>query len=195
MSEAAEKSTGMMAAILGLSRDDVKIVLDEVKEDKVLTAANYNCPGQIVISGHKEAVEKAIEACKQKGAKRAVPLSVSGPFHTQLMEEAADKLKRRLDEIDFKEPACAIYSNVTAEPYSSADDIAALLVRQIKSSVMWEDSVNEMIKAGADFFVEAGPGKVLSGLTKRIAKDALCCNVSDTDSLKNTIAMYKEIVN
>jgi [acyl-carrier-protein] S-malonyltransferase len=193
MSEAAQKSTGMMAAILGLSRDDVKIVLDEVKEDKVLAAANYNCPGQIVISGHKEAVEKAIGSCKQKGAKRAIPLSVSGPFHTGLMEEAADKLKRRLDEIDFKEPACAVYSNVTAKPYNKADDIAALLVRQIKSSVMWEDSVNEMIKAGAGFFVEVGPGKVLSGLTKRIAKDALCCNVSDTDSLKNTITAYKDI--
>ena len=195
MSEAAQKSTGMMSAILWLSRDVVNVVIDDVKEDKVLTAANYNCPGQIVISGHKEAVTKAIEISKQKGAKRAIPLAVSGPFHTELMEQAADKLKSRLDEIDFKETACAVYSNVRAKHYGAADEIAPLLIRQIKSSVMWEDSVNEMIKDGADFFVEVGPGRVLSGLTKRIVKDALCCNISDTDSLKNTIMTYKSINN
>ncbi len=193
MSEAAGDGTGMMAAILGLSREAVDEVISEVKGEGVLTAANYNCPGQIVISGSIAPVQKAMEACREKGAKRALPLSVSGPFHTELMSGAARRLQERLGDIDLKEPQCIVYSNVTAKPYGSADDITALLVRQIQSSVMWEDSVSEMIAGGADVFIEVGAGKVLTGLTKRITKETVNLNVNNTDTLKKTISACNEI--
>jgi [acyl-carrier-protein] S-malonyltransferase len=191
MSEAAGKSTGKMAAILGLSRDVVKAVIEDVRGDGVLTAANYNCPGQIIISGHKETVKKAMEVLKEKGAKRAIRLAVSGPFHSELMQDAAEKLQLHLDNLEFKEPKCTVYSNVTAKPYSSAAEIAPLLVRQIKSPVMWEDTVNDMIKEDANIFVELGSGRVLSGLIKRIDKEVLCCNIYNTGSLRDAIKTYK----
>jgi [acyl-carrier-protein] S-malonyltransferase len=193
MSEAATEGSGTMAAILGLTREVVGAVIDEVKGDDVLTAANYNCPGQIIISGTAGAVERAIPVLKQKGAKRALKLAVSGPFHSSLMEEAAERLKPELDGIRFSEPEFPVYSNVTAKPYGNADEIAPLLVEQISSSVMWEDTVNDMINEGASAFIEVGPGKVLTGLVKRINKDAVCCNVLDTETLKNTVAAHKEL--
>ena len=188
MNAAAGEGIGSMAAILGLSRDGITAVIDDVKGDDVLTAANFNCPGQIIISGHTKAVERAMAACKEKGAKRALMLAVSGPFHSELMEGASLKLQEHLSGITFKEPVCRVYSNVTAKPYETSYDIAPLLVRQIKSSVMWEDTVNDMLSEGADTFIEVGPGKVLAGLIKRVEKEVKCGNVFDVASLKSVIS-------
>ena len=191
MNEAAAGGLGEMAAILGLKREDILAAIDEAKEGDVLTAANFNSPGQIIISGHADAIDRAIVLCKEKGAKRAMKLAVSGPFHSELMSKAADRLEEELSTISFNDPKVAVYSNVSAIPYVEAHDIAPLLVKQIKSSVMWEDSVNNMITEGAGMFIEVGPGKVLTGLVKRIKKDAELLNVFDTASLKNSIETTK----
>lgn len=195
MAEAAGAGIGKMAAILGLAREGLDAILDEVRGDSVLAAANYNCPGQIIISGHVEAVRAAMDICKQRGAKRALRLDVSGPFHSELMSEAAGRLRDHLQGVEFKKPKCAVYSNVTAKPYGEPEEIAPLLVDQMKSSVMWEDTVNGMLENGAGIFIEVGPGKVLSGLIKRTKRDAVCGNVYDTESLKNTIETDKTVEN
>ncbi len=193
MTEVAGDGSGKMAAILGLARDDLNAVLDEVRGSEVLVAANYNCPGQIVISGDSAAVDRAMEACKAKGAKRALPLSVSGPFHSDLMAKAADKLQQRLGDLKFADPKCAVYSNVTANAYSGAAEIPGVLVEQIKSSVKWEDAVGNMLESGTDLFVEIGPKKILSGLLKRISRSTVGLNVADTDSLKKTVIAFNKI--
>lgn len=191
MSEAGIESPGAMAAIIGLERELVNEAIFEAKGELILTAANYNCPGQIVISGHAKAVLRAMELCKQKGAKRALPLAVSGPFHSELMSPAAEKMRTQLAEVIIDEPICDVYSNVTAHPYASISEIAPLLVEQMRSSVLWEDTVNEMVASGTDIFIEVGAGKVLSGLIKRISKEVVCDNVSDTETLKKTIAAFR----
>ncbi len=168
-----EERPGTMAAILGLEDD----VLDRVCEgattsDEVVVPANYNSPGQIVISGDVAAVERAMEAAKAAGAKRAVPLNVSGAFHSPLMRVARDGLAAQLEGVEMGDPAFPVVSNVTAEPVRTADDARRLLLEQLTSPVRWAASIRTMLGMGVDRFLELGPGNVLTGLLRRIERGA-----------------------
>jgi [acyl-carrier-protein] S-malonyltransferase len=188
MQEAVPDGSGMMAAVMGLDRKTVNEVCGAVDSGYV-AAANYNCPGQIVISGLREAVEEAVEALKDAGAKRVIPLSVSVPSHCMLMEGASKKLSEFLflGDMQMKEPRVPIVCNSDAIFLSSVEGIKAALVKQLSGPVLWENSVISMTEAGIDTFVEVGPGKVLSGLVKRINRDARTLNVQDMESLENTL--------
>jgi [acyl-carrier-protein] S-malonyltransferase len=186
MQEAVPEGKGLMAAILGLERESVDRICGALKSGYA-SPANYNCPGQIVIAGEKSAVEEAIELCKQAGAKRAVPLSVSVPSHCKLMSEASKRLEGLLDTIEFKSPAIPVVNNADALFINTVEDVKSSLVRQINSPLLWEDSIKAISNSGADAFVEVGPGKVLSGLIKRIDPSARILNVEDLKSLDKTL--------
>jgi len=177
MSE-VEPGKGMMAAVMKI--DDQKVE-DICKEYDKVVPANYNCPGQLVISGDKEQMQKVIEKIKEKGG-RVIPLNVSGAFHSPLMKDAAKKFRSTLDSVSFKDSKIALYSNVDALPVSN-DHERDLLEKQIYSSVKWTQTINNMIKDGFTTFIEVGPGKVLTGLVKKINKDINVINVSDFNSL------------
>ncbi len=189
MQEAVPEGKGLMAAVLGLERDKVAGICESVKSGYV-APANFNCPGQIVISGEKAAVEEAMELADKAEARKVVPLAVSVPSHCKLMEKTSDRLADFLFHGDIKmsEPGIPIVSNADALFLTSVNDIKAALVRQLKGPVFWEDSIASMRKEGFDTFVEVGPGKVLSGLVKRIARDAVILNVEDRDSLSKTLS-------
>ncbi|MHB1461074.1 MAG: ACP S-malonyltransferase [Armatimonadota bacterium] len=167
MDRAAAAHPGSMAAILGLDDGLVSEACSEASNDGIVTPANFNSPGQVVISGEKAAVEAACVLCKQKGAKRALMLPVSGGFHSQLMSSAAEELKCLFAETEWKEPHTTLVMNVTAEPPRSVSDIPGLMLRQITSSVMWSQSLIYMHQMGVELFIEVGPGEVLCGLVKR----------------------------
>lgn len=169
MAEAGEQRPGMMAAILGLADDDVhQVCLDAGEaQDAVVETANFNSPGQVVISGDPEAVERAMELAKFRGAKRAVALPVSGAFHSSLMEYARDGLARGLLQLDIQTPACPVYLNVTAAPSTDPTEIRARLLEQLTSPVRWSQTLLRMRADGAERFIEVGAGNVLSGLVKR----------------------------
>lgn len=180
MEAACPYGTGGMAAILGLERDKVEALCREAQQEgEVLVPANFNCPGQVVISGHRRSLEKAVSLAKTFGAKRAVLLEVSGPFHSPLMGPAAEGLKEVLDGLVFRELRVPVVSNVEAKPNVSPSRAKELLVLQVKSPVLWEDSVREMVALGVDTFVELGPGKVLSNLIKRTVPEARTFNLED----------------
>lgn len=162
-----ESVPGTMAAIIGLPNEKVESICDSV--EGLVIAANYNCDGQVVISGEKEAVEKACELAKEAGAKRALPLAVSGAFHSPLMEPARAKLAEAIEATEFHAPSCPVYQNVTAKAESDPVIIKKNLLAQLTSPVKWTQSVKEMLADGADYFCEVGPGNVLQGLVKRIA--------------------------
>jgi len=187
MQEAVPEGKGLMAAILGLERNKVNEICSSLQGGYV-APANYNCPGQIVIAGEKIAVEEAIKLCKDAGAKRAVALSVSVPSHCKLMYAASQRLAGILDEIEFKKPAVPVVNNADALFLQSVDEIKSSLIRQLNSPLLWEDSVKAMAGSGINTFVEVGPGKVLSGLIKRIVPEARILNVEDTKSLEHTIS-------
>ncbi|MEX2477310.1 MAG: ACP S-malonyltransferase [Gracilimonas sp.] len=172
MQQAGTENPGTMAAVIGLDDEAVEKVCAQASEEsgKVVVAANYNCPGQLVISGYKEAVEKAVELAKENGARMAMLLPVSGAFHSSLMQPAYDGLKDQLQQLDIKEPNCPIYSNYTAEPTTDTEDIRLNLLNQLLNPVRWTQTLNNMSTNGADLFVEVGPGKVLQGLVKRTLK-------------------------
>jgi [acyl-carrier-protein] S-malonyltransferase len=188
MTEAVPSGTGLVAALLGLSREVVNEVCREASSVGVVTAANFNSPGQVVIAGEKTAVERAIELAKAKGCKRAIPLPVSVPVHTPLMQKAADRLAGELAAITWSDLKMPLVNNVEARALTKAGDIQVSLVRQLPSSVLWEDSVKTMAAMGVRTFVEIGPGTVLSGLIKRILPDAVTLNVNDPKSLEATRA-------
>jgi len=165
MQQAVPIGEGAMAAVLGGER---KTIEDICKEVGNVWPANFNAPGQIVISGKKEAVDNACERLKASGVKRIIPLAVSAPFHCPLMQPAADQLKVALDKIEIKDATIPVVANVTADYVTKGAEIKALLVKQVTSPVLWEDSVKKMIADGVGSFVEVGPGKVLSGLIKKI---------------------------
>lgn len=169
MQEAVPIGQGAMAAIIGGERAKIEEVCAGIEG---VWPANFNSTGQIVISGQKEPVEKASAACKEAGAKRALPLPVSAPFHCPLMQPAADKLKLELDKIEIKDATIPVIANVTASPVTSAAEIKDLLVKQVTAPVLWEDSVKKMIADGTTQFIEVGPGKVLAGLIKKIDRAA-----------------------
>ena len=168
MQKACEKAAGTMAAIIGLPDEKVEEICESI--DGVVVAANYNCPGQLVISGEVEAVNAACEKMKEAGAKRALPLPVSGAFHSPLMQPAKDELQAAIETTEFSVPKCPVYQNVDAKPHTDAAEIKANLIAQLTSSVRWTASVQNMVADGADDFTECGPGKALQGMIGRIAK-------------------------
>jgi [acyl-carrier-protein] S-malonyltransferase len=171
MQKACEITPSTMAAILGVDDKIVEEVCAEISE--VVVPANYNSPGQIVISGSNEGIDKAIELLKTKGAKRALKLSVGGAFHSPVMEPARLELEEAIRSTFFNNPICPVYQNVTAKPSTNPDEIRSNLVLQLTSPVRWTQSVINMIEGGATSFVEVGPGNVLQGLIKKINKDAV----------------------
>lgn len=172
MQEACEANPGTMAAIIGLPDEKVEEVCSSIrKEGKVVVAANYNCPGQLVISGDKEGISVACEKLKATGAKRALPLKVGGAFHSPLMQMAKDKLQKAIEETTFATPKCPVYQNVDGKPHTDAEEIKRNLIAQLTSSVRWTSSVQNMIADGADDFTECGPGKALQGMIARISKE------------------------
>ncbi|WP_141431218.1 ACP S-malonyltransferase [Bacillus sp. 03113] len=193
MDEAVPNGEGAMAAVLGLDRDTLRSITDEVTEDgHSVQLANLNCPGQIVISGTKQGVEDASEKAKLKGAKRAIPLQVSGPFHSELMKPAAEKFKNVLNEISLQNANIPVIANVTASIMSDAVDIKVKLVEQLYSPVLWEDSVQKMLELGVDTFIEIGPGKVLTGLVKKVNRSVKVYNVSDIETCQAVVEAFKE---
>lgn len=186
MAEAVPAGTGLVAALLGLATDAVKEACREAASVGIVQAANFNSPGQVVIAGEKAAVERAIELAKSKGCKKAVPLPVSVPVHTPLMQNAADRLAKELAAITWSDLRMPLINNAEAKPIMKAGDIPASLVRQLPSSVLWEDSVARMASMGIKTFVEVGPGTVLTGLVRRIVPDAVTLNVHDPKSLTAT---------
>jgi len=183
MQEAVPVGEGAMAAVLGMEREQVEKLCEEVSSGEVLSPANFNCPGQIVIAGHSKAVERAIARIKQEG-KKAVPLPVSAPFHSPLMKPAAERLEKALEEISVSDLNIPVVTNVEAEINSSKERVRGLLVAQVSSPVRWEESMRKMIEKGIEEVVEIGPGKVLSGLMKRIDNRAETRNIEDLQTLK-----------
>jgi [acyl-carrier-protein] S-malonyltransferase len=187
MQEAVPEGAGLMAAILGMERHDVEKTCLEAAKNGIVGAANYNSPGQIVIAGEKKAVEKAMELAKAAGAKKVVPLAVSVPSHCGMMRSAGERLARELEQAALHDLRVPIVNNADAKFLSTAAEIKPSLIRQISSPLYWEDSVRTMIAAGFDTFIEIGPGKVLSGLVKRIDKDVRVLNVEDQKSMSDTM--------
>ncbi|MCI6839315.1 MAG: ACP S-malonyltransferase [Prevotella sp.] len=171
MQKACEAAPGTMAAVIGLADDVIENICAEISNgDEVVVAANYNCPGQLVISGTVEAVNAACAKLKEAGAKRALPLKVGGAFHSPLMAPAKDELQKAIEATEFRTPCCPVYQNVDGKPYTDPAKIKANLIAQLTSSVRWTESVKNMIADGADDFTECGPGKALQGMIGRIDK-------------------------
>lgn len=191
MQEACPPGEGAMAAILGLSYSEVESICYDARKFGEVTGANYNCPGQIVISGTKRAVEEAAKKAQERGAK-VVPLAVSAPFHCSLMEPAARRLEEDLKKIEIMEPRIPVYTNVTGETVSSPEEIRETLVRQVTSPVLWQVDVESMIRDGAGAFVEVGPGKSLCGFGKRINPNVPCRNFLSPDDLEAILDFQKE---
>lgn len=193
MNEAVPAGQGAMAAILGMEADALKTVTDQVTaEGDVVQLANLNCPGQIVISGTKAGVEKACVQAKEVGAKRAIPLVVSGPFHSELMRPAASNLEKALNELDMHNTDVPVISNVTAAPVTSAEEMKQLLVEQLYSPVRFEESIRSLMELGVNTFIECGPGKVLSGLVKKIDRSAVVYAAYDNETVEQVIEAAKE---
>ena len=171
MQSACEAQPGTMAAILGLPDESVENVCKKVSEEtgKAVVAANYNCPGQLVISGNVDAIGEACAQLKEAGAKRALPLPVGGAFHSPLMQPAKDELQAAIERTKFQTPRCPIYQNVDGKAHTDAEEIKQNLIAQLTASVRWTQEVQNMLEAGADEFIECGPGKALQGMINKIA--------------------------
>jgi len=187
MPEACDETQGGMAAIIGLDEAQTREVCDAAG----VTLANLNCPGQLVISGAADKIEAACEAAKEKGAKRALPLTVAGAYHSPLMAGAQPKLKAELDAITINAPSVPVISNVTAEAHGAPDQIAPLLVDQVTSSVRWEESIRLLMSQGFTRFIELGPGNALTGFMRRIDRKTEIHNIADCASLEKTLAALK----
>ncbi len=187
MQEAVPLGVGTMAAIIGLDEAEVEECCRQASVLGVVEPANYNCPGQIVISGQVQAVEKACEIAKEMGAKRAVKLAVSGPFHSSLLKSAGEALRVELSKVQVYKPVIPVISNVHAKPEEEPEEIIENLVLQVSQPVRWEESVRYMIEQGIDTFIELGPGKTLIGFLRRISKDVKGYHVQDMKSLEQTI--------
>jgi [acyl-carrier-protein] S-malonyltransferase len=179
MQEAVPVGTGSMAAILGLALDDLDAVCRDAAQGQVVAPANFNSDGQVVIAGHTEAVDRAIVLAKEKGAKRAMPLPVSAPFHCSLMVPAGERLARVLDGIEVGAMSLPVLANVEAAPNQDPARVRELLVKQVSAPVRWQETIASMVELGVDRYVEIGPGKVLSGLAKRMAKGSTIQNVQN----------------
>jgi [acyl-carrier-protein] S-malonyltransferase len=188
MQGAVPAGQGAMAAVLGLSLEEIEAACREAAQGEVVAPANINSPGQVVISGHATAVERAAELVKQRGAKRAVMLPVSAPFHCALMQQAQDRLAADLKAATFHPMNVPLVTNVDAEVIDSAEKARNALIRQVTGAVQWEKSMRALIERGVDTFVEVGPGKVLCGLMRQIDRAKTCINVEDPASLEKALA-------
>jgi [acyl-carrier-protein] S-malonyltransferase len=189
MQEAVPTGVGAMAAILGLPLETVEVACEEAGQGEICSPANINSPAQIVIAGNTEAVDRAIELLKTRGAKRAIKLNVSAPFHCDLMLPAQDKLAKDLAGIGFRDARFPIIENVSAEANTKGERVRAALTEQVSSPVLWAASIENLINENVDTFVEVGAGKVLSGLVRQINRDVRCLNVENAESLKNTLQL------
>lgn len=191
MQEAVPPGLGAMAAVIGLNEDIIKSNLDSISNKGIVEIANYNTPNQIVIGGEKEAVELAQNSLKEAGARRVIPLKVSGPFHTSMLNEASKKLALHLNDTVFNEPKVKVITNVTGDFIKNKDEIKSLLEKQVKSSVKWSNTIEKMIDEGIDTFIEIGPSKTLSSFVKEISRDKKIkvniFNVEDLTSLNKTL--------
>lgn len=187
MQEAAPVGAGAMAAIIGLGLSEVMAACGKAQQGDVCLPANINSPGQIVIAGHAAAVDRAIGLLKERGAKRAIKLNVSAPFHCPLMMPAQERLAADLDHIEFADLRMPLITNVDAAPVTSGAEARSALIRQVSSPVRWQESVEFLVQKGVETFVEIGPGKVLCGLVRQIERGARCLNVEDTESLRNAV--------
>ena len=181
MQEAVPVGVGAMAAVLAMAAEKIEEVLKDIPD---VWIANYNCPGQIVISGKKEAVELACEKLKEAGAKRTVMLNVSGPFHSGMLAEAGEKLGEFLENVEISDPQIPYVANVTASYVTDKAEVKSLLARQVSSSVRWEQSVRAMLADGVDTFVEIGPGKTLAGFMRKITRDAKVVNIETLQDVR-----------
>ncbi|MCG2676846.1 ACP S-malonyltransferase [bacterium] len=187
MHRAATEHPGGMAAIIGLDINKVEEICKEASQAGIVVVANLNSPGQVVISGEKKGVEEAVKLAEEGGAKRAIPLKVSGAWHSPLMESAKKKLAQEIDKTNFVTPRIPLIANVSADYVRDAESIKRALIDQVCGIVRWEDSIKRIIGDGFDTFIEVGPGKVLSGLLKRINREVKVLNVEDKASLEGTI--------
>jgi len=192
MQEAAQKKPGTMAAIIGLEKEKVIKILEEVKNFGIIVAANFNCPGQIVISGETRMIDRVKKLADKSGARKVIPLKVAGAFHSPLMKEAQKKLKKEIEKITFKIPRIPLIANVSADFVEKPQEIKESLTKQMISPVLWEDSIRKMAEWGVNIFIEVGPGKVLTGLTRRIITQGLTLNVEDQQSLSKSLKMIRE---
>lgn len=191
MEQAVPEGQGTMAAVLGLGQDKVQEALDQVT-DEIVDLANLNCPGQIVISGSVPGVEQATALLKEAGAKRVLPLNVSGPFHSRLMKQANEDFAAYLNDVSLENPKMPVYANVSADAVTEKETVKELLVQQLYSPVRFEESIQKMLEQDIDAFVEVGTGKVLCGLLKKIDRKAKTFAVQDQESLEAFIRWYKE---
>ena len=192
MQEAVPLGEGGMAAVIGSNPETIVKVCSEVStEDLPVQAVNFNCPGQVVIAGATAAVEKACEALKEAGARRAIMLKVSAPFHSTLMEPAALRLKEVLDKIDIRDTTIPVVANVNAKEETKADEIRKNLVDQAAHPVHWEESIRNMVAGGVDMTVEAGPGTVLTGFMKKIARSVPCHHAEDVATIDEVVDALK----
>lgn len=191
MERAAKGIESKMVAIIGLDRDLLNEAVNEASDLGVVSIANYNCPGQLVIGGQADAVSKASELALEKGARRAIPLNTSGPFHTKLLAPASDELKEKFKDVQFNEMQVPVIFNSSAKELEADTSVASMLEKQVMSSVYFEDSVRYMIDNGVDTIIEIGPGKVLSGFIRKIDKSIKTYQVEDQASLEKTLAGLK----
>lgn len=190
MEEAVPSGTGSMAAIIGLEKEKIDKIVQECSEEGFIAISNLNCPKQIVLGGEKKAIQKACIVAREKGALRALELSVSGPFHTPMLKGAAENLELELNKIEFTDPIVPVITNVTGD-YMEFSKIRETLKTQVMSTVLWQKSIEKMLENGIDTFVEIGPGKVLSNFIKKINRKVNILNVEDTESLKTVLEKLK----
>lgn len=192
MEHAVPAGIGAMSAVLGFDQQQLEEICQTVSQgESIVELANLNCPGQIVISGHQQAVEEAGKLAKEAGARKVVPLAVSGPFHSSLMGPAANKLAETLKGIEIRDAKIPVVVNTTAKPVQKRDQIEQGLVKQVAAPVLWEDTIRFLIEQGVDQFVEIGSGKVLTGLVRKIHRRAKTWNLFDVDSLNKFLESYR----
>ncbi len=192
MQEAVPLGKGKMTAILGLSDEAVENICEKARSTGIVEPANYNYPGQVVIGGEVEAVDLAAVYAKEEGAKRVIPLQVSAPFHTSMLQAAAVRLAKELEKIDVYDLKIPVISNVIGDYIEGKNLVKELLKKQVMFPILWSKCIYKMIQGGVDIFIEIGPGKVLSGFLKKIDKNLLVCNVEDIQSLNNTIKILEQ---
>ena len=192
MNESAEKTNGSMAAVIGLTPDEIWDGLKELQKDGKISVANYNSPAQTVITGEKDLIEKSVDILKAKGAKRVIPLAVSGAFHSELMAEASEKFAEFVKDYNFKDAKIPVYENVDGMPVTSGEELKKRVPAQIRSSVHWTETINGMVAQGITTFIELGAGKVLAGLNKKINAEIKTYNVYDVASLEEIVNELKQ---
>lgn len=194
MQEVVPPGEGAMAAIIGLARDEVIRVCNEAEEYGVVAPANFNCPGQVVISGEREAVEKAKEIAKNAGARRVINLAVSAPFHSPLLKPAGEKMARELARAPLEDARLPLVANVSADYLTRKDEIKGALVKQVSEPVLWEETLYKLARDGVEIFIEIGPGRVLSGFVRKTVPHATTLNIDDPTSLAKTLDHLEEVV-